>query len=144
MEQNNSTTNNPFDISKKTFLNQKPKSKEELEQESRTLGFSSRLEEAAYSNVMQRIIFNPTVYKNLQKEEQFKIRSAKEKEQQLEYIKRFGLEDSLSEYLKMSPIEMLEANMEFLEGARDEFQKMAEEKEKQFEEAVESYKRNPR
>ena len=34
--------------------------------------------------------------------------------------------------------------MEFLEGARDEFQKIAEEKEKQFEEAVENYKRNHR
>ncbi len=144
MEQNNSTTNNLFDISKSPFLNRKTKSKEELEQESRTLGFSSRLEEAAYSNVMQRIIFNPTVYKHFEKEEQFKIRSAKTREQQLEYIRRFGLEDLLSEYLKMSPIEMLEANMEFLEGARDEFQKIAEEKEKQFEEAVENYKRNHR
>ena len=101
MEQNNSTTNNLFDISKSPFLNRKTKSKEELEQESRTLGFSSRLEEAAYSNVMQRIIFNPTVYKQKEKEEQFKIRSAKTREQQLEYIRRFGLEDLLSEYLKM-------------------------------------------
>lgn len=144
MEQSNSITNDSFDISKNPFLNRKPKSKEELEQESRTLGFSSRLEEAAYSNVMQRIIFNPIVYKNLEKEEQFKIRSAKTREQQLEYIRRFGLEDLLSEYLKMSPIEMLEVNMEFLEVARDEFQKIAECKEKQFQEAVENYKRNHR
>lgn len=144
MEQNNITTNNSFDISKNSFLNRKSKSKEELEQESRILGFSSRLEEAAYSNVMKRIIFNPTVYKNFDKEKQFEIRSAKTREQQLEYIRRFGLEDLLSEYLKMSPIEMLEANMGFLEGARDEFQKIAEEKEKQFEEAVENYKKNHR
>lgn len=142
MEKDNKTTNNPFNISKSSFLNRVPKSKEELEQESSALGFSSLLEESAYSNVMQRITFNPIIYKNLGKDEQFRIRSAKTKNEQLEYIRRYGLEDLLGEYLKMSPIEMLEANMEFLEGARDELQNLAEEKERQFKETVENYKKN--
>lgn len=142
MEKNNKTTNNPFNISESSFLNRVPKSKEELEQESSALGFGSLLEESAYSNVMQRITFNPIIYKNLGKDEQFRIRSAKTKNEQLEYIRIYGLEDLLGEYLKMSPIEMLEANMEFLEGARDELQNLAEEKERQFKETVENYKKN--
>lgn len=142
MEKDNKTTNNPFNISESSFLNRVPKSKEELEQESSALGFSSLLEESAYSSVMQRITFNPIIYKNLGKDEQFRIRSAKTKNEQLEYIRRYGLEDLLGEYLKMSPIEMLEANMEFLEGARDELQNLAEEKERQFKETVENYKKN--
>lgn len=142
MEKDNKTTNNPFNISESSFLNRVPKSKEELEQESSALGFGSLLEESAYSNVMQRITFNPIIYKNLGKDEQFRIRSAKTKNEQLEYIRRYGLEDLLGEYLKMSPIEMLEANMEFLEGARDELQNLVEEKERQFKETVENYKKN--
>lgn len=142
MEKDNKTTNNPFNISESSFLNRVPKSKEELEQESSALGFGSLLEESAYSNVMQRITFNPIIYKNLGKDEQFRIRSAKTKNEQLEYIRRYGLEDLLGEYLKMSPIEMLEANMEFLESARDELQNLAEEKESQFKETVENYKKN--
>lgn len=142
MEKDNKTTNNLFNISESSFLNRVPKSKEELEQESSALGFSSLLEESAYSSVMQRITFNPIIYKNLGKDEQFRIRSAKTKNEQLEYIRRYGLEDLLGEYLKMSPIEMLEANMEFLEGARDELQNLAEEKERQFKETVENYKKN--
>lgn len=142
MEKDNKTTNNPFNISESSFLNRVPKSKEELEQESSALGFGSLLEESAYSNVMQRITFNPIIYKNLGKDEQFRIRSAKTKNEQLEYIRRYGLEDLLGEYLKMSPIEMLEANMEFLESARDELQNLAEEKERQFKETVENYKKN--
>ena len=86
MEKDNKTTNNPFNNSESSFLNRVPKSKEELEQESSALGFSSLLEESAYSSVMRRITFNPIIYKNLGKDEQFRIRSAKTKNEQLEYM----------------------------------------------------------